>query len=81
MGPPIVTLPLSKHQHAALEALAREPLTTRELAAAIGTKQGTGGLLQALYQQGLVRYVGGPGVRMGKGHWEVTDRGRERVTP
>lgn len=74
-----MTLPLSKHQHAALKALALSALTTHEIGVIIGTTRGTGTLLQTLYQQGLVRYVGGPGIRVGKGRWQLTDRGRERV--
>lgn len=73
---PATTLALSAHQQAALVALMIRPLTTRELGKAVGTTRGTGSLLQVLYQRGLVRYVGGRGVRPGKGQWQITDFGK-----
>jgi DNA-binding MarR family transcriptional regulator len=68
--------PLSTKQRLVLRHLVDAPATTSEIARAAGTSKGTGSMIQSLHQQGLVAYVGGPGVRVGRGKWRLTDRGR-----
>lgn len=71
----MTSLPFSAHQLAAIRALAATSLTARDLARAIGVTGGIGGVLQALHQRGVIRYVGGPGVKLGHGQWQLTKHG------
>lgn len=75
----MASLPLSDAQRAVLLALRPGRKTTREICAATGIGKGAGGVLQALYQRGLIRYQGGAGVKPGKGWWVLTAHGEKLV--
>jgi Mn-dependent DtxR family transcriptional regulator len=67
--------PLSAKQRATLVFLTRDPASTAEIGLAIGVTKGAGTMLRSLHQQGLIAYVGGRGVKIGRGTWRLTDRG------
>lgn len=71
-----MSLPLSTKQQATLRALGNSGKTTAEIRVLVGVGKGAAVMLQSLYQQGLISYVGGPGVKSGKGKWNLTDRGK-----
>lgn len=66
---------LSEKQRQAVRALARGMMTTEELKGALGVKKGIAGLLQALYQRGVIRYAGGGAKKKWNGRWELTAHG------
>lgn len=68
--------PISNHQRATLRYLMDQRRTVVEIKSAVGLKSGLQSMLASLHQQGMIRYVGGAGVKLGKGWWELTARGR-----
>ena len=66
---------LSSYQVRALEMLSREPANSKDIARHCGVKSGQT-MLQSLCSQGLIAYVGGPGIVVGRGKWRITERGR-----
>lgn len=68
--------PISTVQRATLRFLREQRRTVAEIKTAMNVNGGVQGMLQSLNQQGMIRYVGGPGIRLGHGWWELTVRGR-----
>ena len=66
---------LSTQQQAAVRLLGNVGKTAEQIAMAVGVKR-VGVMLQSLHQQGYIRYRGGKGVKLGRGLWELTDRGK-----
>ena len=74
----MATLPLSPHQLGALRALRDGPRTAEEIRAAAGIDILPGALptvLRALHQRSLIAYVGGRGIKVGRGRWRLTLHG------
>lgn len=68
---------LSKKQFDVLTLLLERTATTKQIGLAVDTSKGTGTMLQSLYQQGLITYKGGTGVKPGMGRWTLTERGTQ----
>lgn len=72
---------LSSQQQVVIDALSRlRWMTSLEVAEVLKLARPPAVLLQSLFQRGLIRYVGGPGVKVGKGKWELTKSGNTLVT-
>lgn len=69
---------LSTQQQAAVLLLGNAGKTAKQIGDAVGVKS-VGAMLQSLHQQGYIRYRGGKGVKLGRGLWELTDRGKALV--
>lgn len=71
-------LTLSSHQLGALRALRDGPRTAEEIRVAAGIDILPGALptvLRSLHQRSLIVYVGGRGVKAGRGQWRLTTHG------
>jgi Mn-dependent DtxR family transcriptional regulator len=66
---------LSAQQQAVVRLLGDVGKTAKQIALAVGMKSVVM-TLQSLHQQGYIRYHGGKGVKLGRGLWELTDRGK-----
>lgn len=72
-----MALPLSARQYQILAIIDAAPTSTRELDEVTGTHNAE--VLKSLNQQGSIAYVGGIGVRQGRGKWRITDHGRKQL--
>lgn len=70
-------LPLSSRQYQVLAIIDAHPTSTRDLDKATGSRCTE--VLKSLNQQGSIKYVGGIGVRQGRGKWCITERGRKQL--
>lgn len=66
---------LSAQQQATVRLLGNVGKTAKQIATAVGVKS-VGAMLQSLHQQGYIRYHGGKGVKLGRGLWKLTNRGK-----
>ncbi len=71
-----MSLPLSATQLDVLRAISREvQLTTEEIQRELGLAGGMPTVMRSLNQRGAIAYVGGRGVRVGRGKWRLTAHG------
>lgn len=66
---------LSTKQQQAVRFLGGDSATTKQIARHCGLRSGQV-MLQSLYQQGYITFVGRPGKGVGSGRWSLTDRGK-----
>lgn len=68
---------LSQKQQATIKVLSSGSKSTKEICELVGVGKGAGSMLNALTGHGLVRYLGGQGIKPGQGDWRLTERGEE----